>query len=92
MFFSHSRHEVFFKILFIYLFFRERGREGETEGEKHHMCPNREQTCNSGMCLHWELNWQTFALRGDAQPTEPHQSGLDISSLSHMCLANSFQV
>ena len=31
------------------------------------------QTQNPGMCLDWELNWWTFTLQGDTQPTEPHQ-------------------
>ena len=32
--------------------------------------------CNLGMCPDGELNQQTFSLLDDAQPTEPHLSGL----------------
>ena len=47
------------KRLFI---FRERGREGEREGEKHrcvvacHMPFSGDLACNPGMCPDWELN------------------------------------
>ena len=46
---------LFFKIIFIY-FFRERGREGEREGEKHqcvvasHTPPTGDLSYNPGMC------------------------------------------
>ena len=49
----------FLKILFIY-FFRERGRGGETEGEKHqcvvasHALPTGDPARNPGMCPDWE--------------------------------------
>ena len=52
---------VFLKQEFIY-FFRERGREGETEGEKHQCVvasyapPARDMACNPGLCPDWELN------------------------------------
>ena len=75
--------------LFIYLFiysspedmllnFRERGREGETEGETHRCeretsvglpfmhTPTRDQTRNLGMCPDWELNPQPFGVWGNA--------------------------
>ena len=46
-----------------YLFiFRERGREGEREGEKHqcvlasHVLPSEDLAHNPGMCPEWELN------------------------------------
>ena len=51
----------FLKILLIY-FFRERGKEGEREGEKHpgmvasHTPPTGDLTCNPGMCPDWEWN------------------------------------
>ena len=52
---------IFFKF---YLFvFRERGREGEREGEKHqyvvasHMPPTGNPAGNPGMCPDWESNW-----------------------------------
>ena len=55
-FFKH-----FLKILFIYLFvFRERGMEGETEGEKHQCVAasyaplTGDLAHNPGMCPAWE--------------------------------------
>ena len=42
--------------------FRERGRKGEREGEKHHCVlasrtpPPGDQACNPGVCPAWELN------------------------------------
>ena len=54
---------VFFIVLKNILFlFRERGREGEREGEKHqcvvasHMAPTGDLGCNPGLCPDWELN------------------------------------
>ena len=50
----------FLKILFN--IFRERGREGEREGEKYqcvvdsHMAPTGDLARNPGMCPDWELN------------------------------------
>ena len=47
--------EEFFKNI-LFIFFRERGREGEREGEKHqcvvasHMPPTRDLAQNTGMC------------------------------------------
>ena len=51
------------KILFI---FRENGKEGEKEGEKHqcvvasHMPPTGDLAWNPGMCFDWESNWWPF--------------------------------
>ena len=66
----------------IYLFiFRERGKDGEREGEKHQCVvassvpPTGDLACNPGMCPDWELNWQPFGLRAVIQSTEPHQTG-----------------
>ena len=65
-----------------YLFiFRERGREGEREGEKHqsvvafHAPPTGDQAHNPGMCPDWESNQQPFGLQSGAQSTELHQPG-----------------
>ena len=65
-----------------YLFmFRERGREGEREGEKHPCVvascapPTGNLACNPGMCPDWELNRRPFGLQVGARPTEPHQPG-----------------
>ena len=47
---------------FISLFVREKGREGEREGEKHqclvasHAPPTGDLVHNPGMCPDWELN------------------------------------
>ena len=56
-----------FIFLRFYLFtFRERGREGEREGEKYQcvvassMPPTGDLACNPGMCPAWELNGQPF--------------------------------
>ena len=64
----------FFSFLFLrfYLFiFRERGREGEREGEKHqcvvasHVAPTGDHAHNLGICPAWESNRQPFG----SQPT-----------------------
>ena len=77
---------LFFKILlitFIYLFiYRQRGREGEREGEKHQYVvasqapPTGDLACNPGMCPDWESNQQPFGSQASAQSTQPHQPGL----------------
>ena len=61
----NSNH--FFCFYRFYLFiFRERGREGEREGEKHqcvvasHLPPTEDQAHNPGMCPDWEWNQQPF--------------------------------
>ena len=68
------------KILFIY--FRERGRVGEREGEKH-QCVVASQTPpteglahNPGMCPDLELNQRPFGSQASTQSTEPHQPGI----------------
>ena len=64
------------KILFI---FRERGREGETEGEKHqrvvtsYVSPTGDVACNPGLCPDWESNRQRFGSQAHVQSTELHQ-------------------
>ena len=50
----------FLKIVFIYIF-RERGREGEREGNINVwfascMSPTGDMAGNTGMCPNWELN------------------------------------
>ena len=66
----------------IYLFiFRQMGREGERQGEKHqcvvasHVPPTGDLAHNPGMCPDWESNPRTFGLQAGAQSTEPHQPG-----------------
>ena len=67
-----------------YLFiFRERGREGDGDREKHrwerkilvasYMCHNWEPNLRPGICPGQELNWQHFALWDNAQPTGAQQ-------------------
>ena len=51
----------FFKRFYLFIF-RERGREGEREGEKHqcvvafHVPPTGDSACNPGMCPDRESN------------------------------------
>ena len=73
---------VFFFFLRFYLFiFRESGREGEREGEKHqcvvasHAPPSGDLARNPGMCPDWEWTWQPFGSQAHAQSTELHQPG-----------------
>ena len=74
-----KRKLIFFFKDFIYLVFRERGREGEREGEKHqwvivpHASPTGDPAHNPGMCPDWESNQQSFGLEACAQSTELHQ-------------------
>ena len=72
---------LFFNILFI---FKERGGEGERQGENHqcvlvsHTPPTGDPACNPGMCSHWELNWRPLGLHASTQSTEPHQPGWNV--------------
>ena len=53
-----DKERIFLKRFYLFIF-RERGREGEREGEKH-QCAVAYHTPptggNPGMCPHWELN------------------------------------
>ena len=66
----------FFEGLFI---FRDWGREGGREGEKHQcvvafrMSPVGNLAHNPGVCPDWESNWLPFGSLTGAQFTEPHQ-------------------
>ena len=69
----------FLNTLFI---FRERGRRGERDGERHqsvasHTLPTGDLACNPGMFPDWELNWQPSRLQASAQSTETQQPGLN---------------
>ena len=58
--------------------FRERGREGEREGEKHQCVvvpPAGDLVSNPGMCPDWESNQRPFGSQASTQSTEPHQRG-----------------
>ena len=71
-----KRKKTFFKKDFIYLFifFLERGREGEREGEKHQCVvasrgpPTGYLACNAGMCPDWESNQRPFGLQPVLNP------------------------
>ena len=78
---------MFFKRLYLFTF-RERGRKGGREGEKHqcvvafHMPPTRELAHNPGMCPDWESNRRPFGSQTGTQSTEPSQPGLYQNVLS----------
>ena len=80
---SHSStpYDIYF-LIFYFFIFRQRGREGERDEEKHQCVvafgapPTGGLAYNPGMCPDWELNWQPFASRSSAQSTEPHQPGV----------------
>ena len=68
-----------------YLFtFRERGREGEREEDKHqclgasHTPPTGDLACNPSMCPGEEANQPSFSSQSSAQSTEPHHPGQKI--------------
>ena len=58
---------TFFKRFYLFIF-RERGREGEREGEKH-------WPATWGMLPDQESNLQPLGLQAGTQSTEPHQPG-----------------
>ena len=72
---------VFFFRFYLFIF-RQRGREGEREGEKHQCALASCVHHNPGMCPDWELNlgiepatlW-AFGLLARAQSTELYQPG-----------------
>ena len=71
----------FFKKDFIYLYFRERARVGEKEGEKHQCMvasrvpPTGDLAHNPGMHPNWELNRQPFGSEACTQSTKLYQPG-----------------
>ena len=71
----------FFFLRFYLFIFRQRGREGEREGEKSqcvvasHAPPTGDLAFNPGICPHWESNWQPFGSQACAHSTEPHLPG-----------------
>ena len=75
---------------FIYFFFRERGQEGEREGEKHqwvivpHASPTGDPAHNPGMCPDWESNQRSFGSEACAQSTELHQPEQKLTFIVHM--------
>ena len=77
-----SNFFFFFLKDFIYFIFRQSGREGEREEEKHqcvvafHTSPTRGLARYPGMCPDSESNQQPFGLQACAQSSEPYQPGL----------------
>ena len=67
-----------FKKSFYLFIFRERGRKGEREGEKHQCVvvsqvpPTGDLACNPGMCPDWESNQKLFGSQAGTQSIEPH--------------------
>ena len=82
--------EYLFKKIFYLFIFREKGREGEREGEKHqcvvvsHAPPTGDPSHNLDMCPDWELNHRPFGSQAGTQSTEPHQPGLNIYQNTHL--------
>ena len=83
---------VFFLRFYLFIF-RERGREGEREGEKYQCVaasrapPTGDLACNPGVCPDWESNLERFGSQASTQSTEPHQPGLEHSFHSAVLLA-----
>ena len=72
--------------IFYLLIFRQKGREGDREGEKHqcvvasHMLPIWELPGNPGMCPDWESYQWPFGSQAGTQSTEPLQPGHVVTS------------
>ena len=72
---------IFFVKDFIYFIFRQRGREGEREGEKYQCVvdssvpPIGDLAGNPSMCPDWEWSQQPFGSPAGTSSTEPHQPG-----------------
>ena len=73
---------ILFSKRFYLFIFRERGREGEREGEKHQCVVaswaplTGDLAHNPGMCPDCESNLWPFCLQATIHSTEPHQPGL----------------
>ena len=78
MYSSDSKYGILLKILFI---FRQREKEGERDGEKHHcvvasLTPTiGDLACHPGMCPSWESNLKPFGSQASTQSTEQYQPG-----------------
>ena len=89
---SFKRVENCFFSFYLFIF-RERGREGEREGEKQqcvvasHVAPTGALACNPGMCPDWELKRRPFSLQPTLSPLEYTSQGE-----SRKCLENSDSV
>ena len=88
--FKNICHHLFLKSFYLYIF-RERGREGEREGEKHqrvvasHVPHTGDPASNPGMCPDWELNWRPFGSQAGTQSTELHPPGLSSFTTVYLC-------
>ena len=75
------RNYLFFKRFYLFIV-REKGREGEREGEKHQcvvvscsLPTNGDLARNPSICRAWESNWWPFGSQASTQTTEPCQPG-----------------
>ena len=72
---------------FLFIYFRQRGKKREREGEKHQCVvascapPTGNLARNPSMCPDWELNRQPFGLQASPQSTEPQHPGLILNLL-----------
>ena len=79
-------NKIFFERFHLFIF-RQRGREGEREGEIHQCVvasrvpPAGDLAYNPGMYPNWESNWQPSGLQAGTQSTEPHQPELGMSKI-----------
>ena len=86
--------DLFFKRCYLFIF-RERGMEGEREGEKQQCVvascksPTGDLAQNPGMCPYKKPNWQPFASQASNQSTESYQPGQDIQDLNANISQNS---
>ena len=72
---------LFFKRRFYLFIFKQKGKEGEREGEESicgcsHVPLTGDLAHHPGMCPDWELNWRPLGSQAGAQFTEPHLPGL----------------
>ena len=69
---------TYFFFRFYLFIFREGGKEGEREGEKHqsviafHVSSTGDLAHNPGKCPDWESNWQPLGSQASSPSTEPH--------------------
>ena len=66
----------------LFIYFRQRQRVGEREGEKHQGClsPAPYWGPDPQPGIDWELNQRQFGSQASAQCTEPHQPELILIS------------
>ena len=103
---ANDVEHIFVHLLAIFLniyLFLERGEGRKKEWERNidvrninllplvH-APTRDQTCNPGTCPDGKSNWWPFTLWNNAQPTEPHCSGLLVGHLYIFFGKTSFQI